>query len=197
MSRDLARVCCMVGICQARGHGRRPRSQAQACPHPAPSNPHPTSPPLLCTRRPRVHALSPTLRPQFQPVVRTIILAPSARFTSPQATCYPVCRTPAPRSAYKPTVPRAPHSCPPQASAREANAAANAKGGQGRSSTGGASGARGAGGGEPSRTPRAILAESWREDADLGEVVWALVQVFGPGFLARLPQPGRLPSMTR
>lgn len=90
-----------------------------------------------------------------------------------------------------------PTAAHPQALAREPNTAVNnAKGGKGRSDTGGAAGARGSGGGEPSRTPRAILAESWREDADLGEVVWALVQVFGPGFLARLPQPGRLPSMT-
>ncbi|GFR44075.1 hypothetical protein Agub_g5235 [Astrephomene gubernaculifera] len=45
------------------------------------------------------------------------------------------------------------------------------------------------------RSPRAILAESWREDADLGEVVWALVAVFGPPFLAWLPQPQLLPAM--
>ncbi len=49
--------------------------------------------------------------------------------------------------------------------------------------------------GEAGRSARSILAESWREDTDLGEVVWALTEVLGPPFLAWLPQPPVLPSM--
>ncbi|KXZ53652.1 hypothetical protein GPECTOR_6g569 [Gonium pectorale] len=47
----------------------------------------------------------------------------------------------------------------------------------------------------PSRNPRDILAESWREDADLGDTVWALGELLGPGFTARLPQPSWLASI--
>ena len=39
---------------------------------------------------------------------------------------------------------------------------------------------------------RAILAEAWREDADLSQVMWALEQLFGEAFLARMPTLGRL-----
>lgn len=54
---------------------------------------------------------------------------------------------------------------------------------------------RGGSGGGSGRSARAILAESWREDADLGEVVWALTKVFGPPFLASLPQPPALVAL--
>lgn len=56
-------------------------------------------------------------------------------------------------------------------------------------------GGRVAAAGVPVRSVRAVLAESWREDADLGEVVWALGEVFGPPFQALMPQPGRLATM--
>ncbi|KAG2437107.1 hypothetical protein HYH02_011363 [Chlamydomonas schloesseri] len=70
-------------------------------------------------------------------------------------------------------------------------AAAAAAGGSGAGAAGGA------GSSEPaSRSVRAVLAESWREDADLGEVVGALTTLFGPAFLTRLPQPPQLPIMT-
>ncbi|GIL54914.1 hypothetical protein Vafri_10612, partial [Volvox africanus] len=51
------------------------------------------------------------------------------------------------------------------------------------------------GSGGSTRSARAILAESWREDADPGEVVWALTEVLGPPFLAWLPQPPVLAAM--
>ncbi|PNW81292.1 hypothetical protein CHLRE_07g349950v5 [Chlamydomonas reinhardtii] len=68
--------------------------------------------------------------------------------------------------------------------------------GKGRaSSAAGAAGAAGAAAPAP-RSVRAVLAESWREDADIGEVVGALTTLFGPAFLSRLPQPPQLPVMT-
>ncbi|GIL82888.1 hypothetical protein Vretimale_8389 [Volvox reticuliferus] len=53
----------------------------------------------------------------------------------------------------------------------------------------------GGGSGCGTRSARAILAESWREDADPGEVVWALTEVLGPPVLAWLPQPPVLAAM--
>ncbi len=41
----------------------------------------------------------------------------------------------------------------------------------------------------PRRLVCSILADSWREEADLGHVVWALGQLFHEALLARLPLP--------
>ena len=49
--------------------------------------------------------------------------------------------------------------------------------------------------GVPVRSVRSILADGWRDDADMGEVLWALGEVLGEGFLVRLPQPGRMSAM--
>ena len=40
---------------------------------------------------------------------------------------------------------------------------------------------------------RAVLAEGWREDCSLGATLWALGELFGEAFAARMPQ-GRLPA---
>ncbi|GLC67259.1 hypothetical protein PLESTF_000534400 [Pleodorina starrii] len=72
----------------------------------------------------------------------------------------------------------------------KATAAAGAGSAAGKADAGSGSGSGGSG----SRSARAVLAESWREDADLGEVVWALTEVLGPAFLAWLPQPPALPA---
>ncbi|KAG2429868.1 hypothetical protein HXX76_010648 [Chlamydomonas incerta] len=79
-------------------------------------------------------------------------------------------------------------------SGRGGRAAAGGSG-PGGSAPGAAGGAAGAAAPAP-RSVRAVLAESWREDADLGEVVVALTTLFGPAFLTRLPQPPQLPVMT-
>lgn len=39
------------------------------------------------------------------------------------------------------------------------------------------------------RLVHSILTESWREDAELGQVLWALQQLFGEGLTARMPSP--------
>ncbi|KAG2496342.1 hypothetical protein HYH03_005572 [Edaphochlamys debaryana] len=108
-----------------------------------------------------------------------------------------------------PAPPPAPAPASPPAASPAASAAAQAgqtsprhQGPKAATSNGGAAGAgakrhsRAAPGEAGGRSECAILAESWREDADLGEVVWALEEVFGPAFLARLPAPPVLPALT-
>jgi hypothetical protein len=68
-----------------------------------------------------------------------------------------------------------------------------APGGGGADEGGAAAGALGPRG----RPAAVVLAEAWREDSDVGEVLWAVGEVLGPEFAARMgPLAPQAPQLT-